>query len=73
MTIKELTVENLEAAVKRNTEKAKRLEEQKEGHVTVADNSKLRNPHKSPSRLADAYKNKPKKTTDDYIDLGKYE
>ena len=72
MTIKECTEQNLREAVKRNTEKAKRLEEQKEGHVTVADNSKLRNPHKSPSRLADAYKGK-KRSIRDYIDLRKYE
>jgi hypothetical protein len=65
MTIKELTEQNLREAVKRNTEKAA-------GHVTVADNSKLRNPHKSPSRLADAYKGK-KRSIRDYIDLRKYE
>jgi len=65
MTIKELTEQNLREAVERNTKKAK-------GHVTVADNSKLRNPHKSPSRLADAYKGK-KRSIRDYIDLRKYE
>ena len=73
MTIKEFTLENLEAAVKRNTEKAKRLEEQKEGHVTVADNSKLRKPFKPGTSLADAYKGKPKRSIKDFIDLGKYE
>lgn len=66
MTIKELTPENLKAAVKRNIEKA-------EGHVTVADSSKLRNPFKTGTSLADAYKNRSKKSIEDYIDLEKYE
>jgi len=66
MTIKELTEENFRAAVERNTKKAE------EGHVKVADNDLL-NKKWIRISLADAYKNKPKKTTDDYIDLGKYE
>ena len=66
MTIKELTPENLKAAVKRNEQKA-------EGHVTVADNSKLRKPFKTGTSLANAYKNRSKKSIEDYIDLEKYE
>ena len=65
MTIKEFTLENLEAAVKRNTEKAA-------GHVTVADSSKLRKPFKTGTSLADCYKGK-KRSIRDYIDLRKYE
>ena len=62
MTIKEFTEQNLREAVERNTKKA-------EEHVTVADNDLLKNKFKSGTSLADAYKNKPKKTTDDYINL----
>ena len=66
MTIKEFTEQNLREAVERNTKKA-------EGHVTVADSSKLRNPFKTGTSLADAYKNRSKKSIKDFIDLGKYE
>jgi len=41
--------------------------------VTVADNNLLKNKFKTGTSLADAYKNKSKKTTTDYIDLGKWE
>ena len=41
--------------------------------VTVADNDLLRNKFKTGTSLADAYKNKTKKTIADYIDLGKWE